>query len=134
MQFTNQSRFSFFENLKPGARYTLLKTSELGFGAHATQFTHVACQFRKYAQYDDAVRLILRPKNKRRDHEIYFYERNQFAIFAEWIDINTDVWDAGEERGPVVIRRMKYSACDPRYFADALASTTSEPIFQFEGR
>lgn len=123
------NHFSDLLNLEIGKRYTVLVENEMGFGVNAVQFTFHSSKLGRFAQYENAVEVIFTPKKKRNLRSITFYGKRDFALFAGWIDVNTDPFSAPEDQGVIVVRRMKYSSCDSRFMDDAIASVKTTPLF-----
>lgn len=123
------SDFRDLLKLQIGERYTVLVTNEMGFGVSAVQITLDTFGVGRYAQYDNCIDLIFKQKGKRNLRSIKFYGRKPFAIFAGWVNVNTDPFSAAEDQGPVTVRKMKYASCDDRFMTDAIASAGVAPIF-----
>ena len=75
-------------DLKKGEKYTLLFTNDFCFPC-VQKITLESIEETRYAQYDDAVRLIFRPCRKRNLYQKYFYGESRFAILKGWHDIET---------------------------------------------
>lgn len=76
-------------NLEKGEKYTLLFTNDFCFPS-AVKVTMESVEARKYAQYDDAVRLVFKPFKKRNFYQKFFYgEHARFVILRGWYDIET---------------------------------------------
>lgn len=126
--FARTSEFRELFKLQIGERYTIVVQNEMGFGVNAVQFTLDSFSVGRYAQHDNCIDLIFKPKRKRNLHCIKFYGRKHFAIFAGWVDINTDPFGPAEENGIMTVRKMKYASCDDRFLTDAIASASVAPI------
>ncbi|MFP3398491.1 hypothetical protein SB749_19405, partial [Brevibacterium sp. SIMBA_078] len=67
--------------LKKGEKYTLCYISDLG--AFITQqLTFDSFESTKYAQYENAVKLVFKPQNKRKLYYTHFY--SDLLIFKGW--------------------------------------------------
>lgn len=126
--FSKTSAFRDLFGLTVGDRYTVLVESEMGFGVHAVQMTLDSIKVGRYAQYDNCIDLIFKPKGKRNLHCIKFYGRKAFAIFAGWVNVNTDPFGPTEDLEPMTVKKMKYASCDDRFMTDAIASAGVAPI------
>ena len=81
--------------LKKGEKYTLLYTNDFCFPC-ASKITLESVEATRYAQYDDAVRLIFKPCKKRNFYQKYFYgDHARFVILRGWYDIETACKVAG---------------------------------------
>lgn len=127
--FSKTSAFKDLLTLEAGKRYTLLVMSGLGIGAHAIHITMEKAKVGKYAQYDDSVELIFKPKGKRNLRAMQFYGRQEFVVWENWIDLNTEAFTQGKERPFVIVKRSKYASFDKRYLTDAIASTPIKPLY-----
>lgn len=126
--FRRTSEFRELLGLGIGERYTVLVNNEMGFGVSAVQITLDSFGVGRYAQYDNCIDLIFKPKGKRNLHCIKFYGRKAFAIFAGWVNVNTDPFGPAEDLGVMTVKKMKYASCDDRFMTDAIASAGVTPI------
>lgn len=105
-------------NLKNGGKYTLFRYSEFGFPM-AYKFTYcgsVKCI--TYAQYRDAVDIILRPAHKKGDRRYLLYN-GSFAICEGWQELPMEVTHdiVGRNRDNLLLV-SRYGSFDLRYFED----------------
>ena len=126
-QFAEMSEFRELFNLTVGKRYTIASMGDFGF-CNSTQFTLEAIRVGRYAQYDHCVELIVKPKGKRNFRSIQFYGRKVFALWADWIAVNTDAFGAPSQEGPFIARRSRYLSCDERFLTDAISSVQQKPL------
>ena len=129
MESTTTSQFKGFADLVKGERYTILFLNELGFGANSVQFTHEESKFRSYAQYTDALQLVMKPKGKRQLRQMWFYGNKEFVVWKDWVRLDTDFLGASTDEGPFTVRKSKYASFDKRYLRDAIRSTPLKPLF-----
>lgn len=126
-QFAEISEFRELFQLSQGNRYTLASMGDFGF-CHPVQFTLEKISVGRYAQYDDCVSLIVKPKSARTLRSIQFYSRKVFAIWTGWVDVNTDPLGPATVEGPIISSRSRYLSCDERYMTDAIASVSQKPL------
>lgn len=76
-------------NLKQGEKYTLLYMNDFCFPV-ASKITLENIENTTYAQYDDAVRMVFRPKGKRNLYQkVFCGSDRRFAVIKGWHDIET---------------------------------------------
>ena len=126
-QFRESSEFRDLFTLTIGERFTLASMGEFGF-CNSVQFTLKSLRVGKYAQYDDCVELIVKPKNKRTLRSIQFYGRRVFALWNDWVPVNTDAFGPPSEEGPFITRRSRYLSCDERFLTDAISTVLQKPF------
>lgn len=127
--FARTSEFRDLLNLKVGERYTIVVDSEIGLGVYAIQFKLDQIKVGRYAQYDNCVELIFKPKGKRNLRGLQFYGNKPFAVFPDWVNVNTDPFGPVDDSGPLSCRRSKYSSFDERYLTDAIRSSGVSPVY-----
>lgn len=130
MQKMETSRYKELAGLKKGQKYTLLSTNDFG-GANSTQITLEEVIFTKYAQYDDAVKIVFKKKRGRNLVSRYVYGIKQISVYAGWIELDTNMYTEPRTcpKSGLTVKESKYLSCDDRYFTDALASAKSAPLF-----
>ncbi len=126
-QFAEMSEFRELFKLSEGKRYTIASMGDFGF-CNSTQFTLEAIRVGRYAQYDHCVELIVKPKGKRNLRSIQFYGCKIFALWADWIAVNTDAFGAPSQEGPFIARKSRYLSCDDRFLTDAILSVQQKPL------
>ncbi len=131
-QYSLTSQFKDFLQLKVGEKYTLAMMGDMGF-VFSRQFIFHSLEFGKYAQYTDSVKLIFKEKRKCNLAAITFYERKSFAIWAGFVEPNTDIYGGAKEEGGLIIQESKYLSCDSQYFTDALKSVDQKPFILYSG-
>lgn len=102
-QFTNA-------DLKQGQRITIIRIGEFG-GISLTRATFDSFECGKYAQYDHAVKLIVRPERKRDMRYIWLYK--EVLIYDGWLDDIPDslLFDINETP-TVITKRSKFDSFD----------------------
>lgn len=113
--------------LKPNDRYTIAFMGEMGF-CHSIQFTLESSRSGRFAQYEESVELIFKPKGKRSLRSLRFYGSKTFAVWQGWIEVNTDFFGPASSNGFVTTQTSRYLSCDERYLTDAIASSSATPI------
>ena len=105
-------------NLKKEGRYTIFTISDFGFPA-AMQITLKEITNTRYAQYDDAVRLVFVLKGKRKLFQKYFYSTS-FIICEGWVNVdNSKSTELVSKDSTCTVTRSKYCSFDSRYIDDA---------------
>lgn len=127
--FARTSDFRDLLKLELGKRYTVLVDNEMGFGVSAVQITLDSIRVGRYAQYDNCITLVFKRKGARSLVGMAFYGSKSFAIFAGWVELNTDPFGPSEDQGIITVRKMKYASCDERFMSDAIASAKAAPLF-----
>lgn len=96
--------------LEQGQRITMVRISDLG-GVSLTRATFDSFECGKYAQYDNAVKLILRPERKKHLHYIWLYR--EVLIYDGWLDdIPENLLFDVEVKPNMTIKRSKYLSFD----------------------
>ena len=96
--------------IKPGQRITMVKISDFG-GLTFTRATFDSFECGRYAQYDKAVKLVVRPERKKNLHYAWLY--NEVLIYDGWIeDMPEDMLYDIETRPGVTVKRTKYASFD----------------------
>lgn len=99
-------RAGFVENQK----ITIVRINDFG-GMSVSRGYFKSFECGKYAQYDNAVKLVYRPQNKRRDYYTWFY--CEVIIFSGWLEVPEDVlWETVKENNGVTIRKSRFMSCD----------------------
>lgn len=99
-------RAGFVENQK----ITIVRINDFGgMSVSRGYFKDFECG--KYAQYDNAVKLIYRPERKRNDYYTWFYR--EVLIFNGWLEVPEDVlWETVRENNGMTIRKSRFMSCD----------------------
>lgn len=129
-RFAEECEYRDLLKLEVGKRYTILVESEFGLGVHAIQFTLERIQVGRFAQYSHCIDLIVWIKRKRDPRVIQFYGKKSYAIFQDWLEIDTDPLGPVDNSGPLPCRQSKYLSFDDRYMTDAIASAGVAPLYQ----
>lgn len=122
------SKYESLRNLKLGEKYTLVSMGEFGF-PYKVQGVIVAVEFRPYAQYDDAVRITIKPKHKRKMYMYTFYGSKPLIVWNGHVEANTEMITSSSEENGVTVMRSRLSL-DPQYLIDAKNSVKDAPIFE----
>ncbi len=91
--------------------------------------TYKGMELGKYAQYDNAVKLIFRPERKRNDYYNWFYR--DMLVYDGWVDVPESVHYDISENEMWTTKKSKFSACDSNWYTstiDYLASKGMMPI------
>ena len=99
-------RAGFVENQK----ITIVRINDFG-GMSVSRGYFKSFECGKYAQYDNTIKLVYRPQNKRRDYYTWFYR--EVIIFSGWLEVPEDVlWETVKENNSVTIRKSRFMSCD----------------------
>lgn len=123
------NHFSDLLNLESGKRYTVIVKNSMGFGVNAIQFTLHEAKIGRYSSYEECIEIVFTPKKKRDLHSLKFARQTDVALFEGWVEVDTDPFSAPEDQGIMIVRSMKYSACDSRFMDDAIKSVKATPLF-----
>lgn len=102
-------------NLCQGQRITIVKIGALG-GVSLTRCVFDSYKKTTYAQYNDAVKIIIKPEHKRKMHYMYIYD--DVLIYNGWLpDVPEDYfWDITDNGNGVIIKHGRYSSFDKEQY------------------
>ncbi|WP_144626311.1 LPD29 domain-containing protein [Bacillus altitudinis] len=103
--------------LKKGEKYTLCYISDLGLFI-TQQITFDSFESTKYAQYENAVKLVFKPQNKRKLYYTHFY--SDLLIFKGWHELPENVLNNVKESKGFLTISSKYHSCDKQQFDEVL--------------
>lgn len=103
-----QEQFSHAD-LTDGQKLTLVRIGEFGM-LNVIKVTFRYVEFGKYAQYDDAVKFVVREGNKSRDMYVWLY--NDVLIYDGWQDLPEELFWEIEIDGAVTTRHTRYLSSD----------------------
>lgn len=107
--------------LEEDQKITVIRISDFG-GVAVTHAKVKSATNTSYAQYDRAVRLVMRPERKRNNYYINLYR--DVLIYDGYVDIPEDLlFDISEMEingHTVRTKQSKYTSCDNRQYADVL--------------
>mgnify|MGYP005804714813 CR=1 FL=1 len=101
-------------NIPTGERVTIIKESEFG-GVSTTAATWSSWEPVRYAQYDDAAKIIVKPKHKRGLHYMTLHRGPSVLIVSGNINLPDSLfWEdlPGTMEG-VTMRKSRFTSCDP---------------------
>ena len=102
--------------LQPEARYTIVTLGEFGFPL-AQRVTFHSAKLTTYAQYSDAVELIVTPRGKRSQYRMTLYNKS-FLIYAGWRELKDSATYNREKNDFGVTMISRYACFDDRYITD----------------
>lgn len=122
--------FHALTQIEKGQRYTLLVLSEFGIGAIAMQITVEDVKVSRYAQHEESVQIVFKYRGKRKLMGTRFHGSKSCAVWAGWVDLDTNAFTAPvtTESG-LIARESRYLSFDIRYMTDAIASAPVAPLF-----
>ncbi|MCY7542485.1 hypothetical protein P9173_09390 [Bacillus safensis] len=103
--------------LKKGEKYTLCYISDLG-SFITQQISFDSFEPTKYAQYDNAVKLVFKPQNKRKLYYTHFY--SDLLIFKGWHELPENVLNNVKKSKGFLTISSKYHSCDKQQFDEVL--------------
>lgn len=103
--------------LEKGEKYTLCYISDLG-SFITQQITFDSFESTNYAQYENAVKLVFKPQNKRKLYYTHFY--SDLLIFKGWHELPENVLNNVKESKGFLTISSKYHSCDKQQFDDVL--------------
>lgn len=115
------------ETIKVGEKYTMFGFGEFGF-ASSTQTVIEKMYINEYAQYDNALYIIHRPKRKRTSYRKIILPYQELTIFNGWVDINTDAAWKTEHKDGMTIRSSNYTSFDKRNISDSVDKLGIKPL------
>lgn len=115
---------SLQKSLTPGEKVTLVRWGEFGF-VHSQQVVVISTEKTKWAQYNNALKVVYKEKKKRNARQVFFYTNGSYeslpVVFKGWVTPDT--------------RMIKDGSCSTRlsfddsYMTDAIASIPEAPLF-----
>lgn len=103
-----QSKFQR-SGLVSGQKFTLFHIGDFGWcNPQSGIFKEFTCG--KYAQYNDAVKLIYRPERKRSDY--YQWLHGEILIYEGYLELPDDILYEVSEHGNFVTKKSRYSSFD----------------------
>lgn len=105
--------------LQPEARYTIVTLGEFGFPL-AQRVTFHSAKLTTYAQYSDAVELIVTPRAKRSQYRMTLYNKS-FLIYAGWRELKDSTTYNQEKHDFGVTMISRYASFDEKYITDIKA-------------
>lgn len=100
-------------DLKKDQKVTLFYISDFG-SMITSRITIDSIEFTKYAQYDNAVKVIYKPEKKRKLYYKYFY--SDMLVYNGWLDLPETILHTKEISNDFVITKTKYLSCDKRQY------------------
>lgn len=101
-------------NIPTGERVTIITAGDFG-GVSSSVATWSSWEPVRYAQYDDAAKIIVKPKRKRGLYSMILHRRHDTIIAAGEISLPDSLFweDATATTSGVTVRRGRFSAFDP---------------------
>lgn len=100
-----------------GNKYTLFYMSDFG-GLVSSKVVYDSHQSEKYAQYDDAVKVVYKPYRKRGLYRQYFYSR--LLVFEGWHNLPESVLFDLDSTDGWSTKSSKFLSCDLNQFEEVL--------------
>lgn len=128
---TQSSEFAeVLEQLTPDRKVTLIKFSEFGFPVLINTVIK-SVEVKPYAQYNESLRIIHKPKNKRSLWQNIILPQDELLVYDGWLNVDLDsiTKETLKENESVKVTQSKYSSFDRSFIAD-IVSTLGEPIAQ----
>lgn len=104
-------------DIQKGEKITLFYISDFG-SIITSRITFDSATPSKYAQYDNAIKLVYKPDNKRKFYSQHFY--STLLVYKGWYNLPKTVLNTIEERPTMTITSSKYLSCDKRQYDEIL--------------
>lgn len=114
-------------NERVGQKVTILKFNDFGFPI-VIHTTIASAENKKYAQYNESLWIIHKPKRKRSNYINIIIGREQIAIYDGWIDIISKASHVISSDKNLTVTQSKYASFDPSFITDATATTNQKPF------
>ena len=114
--------------LKEGDKFTLIHIGEFG-SLTCTNAVFYSWETKKYAQYDDNIRLVFKPVGRRGLYEANLH--TPFLIYFGYVQIPEDVlWEKMESSTPgVTCKKTRFLSCDRRQYDAVIERFKAEGVF-----
>ena len=95
-----------------GQRVTIIKMDNMMGGLTTYRAVIESVRNTSYAQYDDAVELVIRPEHKRNMYKLYIYD--DVLVYDGWLDTvpNSLFYDVVSRNNGIVVSKGKYMSFD----------------------
>ncbi|WEG18550.1 hypothetical protein PQ478_08710 [Alkalihalophilus pseudofirmus] len=101
-----------------GEKITIFKYNDFGFPI-AIQTTLKELSIQPYAQYQNTLKIVHKPKRKRKYWGHRFYESDQLIVVEGWHDLDTrSTHDTIGSNQNAVTTQSKYACFDKQYMKD----------------
>jgi len=114
-------------NKHVGQKVTILKFNDFGFPI-VIHTTVTSAENKKYAQYNESLWIIHKPKRKRTNYRNFITGREQIALYDGWIDIDDKASHTISSDKNVTVSQSKYGCFDEKFIADAIVTTNQKPF------
>ncbi len=111
-----QEQFSKLD-LIDGMKYTAFNIGLMGMVTES-KCTYHSIEFIKYAQYDDAVKIIMTPYKKRSKYYGHYHSDQCFILVEGWHDLPDEILWNIETKNGMTTRSSKYLSCDKQQIKD----------------
>lgn len=117
-------------DLRQGQKLTLIYIGDFG-SIITSRIAFDSIEYGKYAQYDNAVKLVFKPENKRKLYYNWFYR--DMLVFDGWYELPENVlWEKVECSTPgMTARKSRFLSCDNKQYdviLDYFKSQNVKPI------
>ncbi|MCA1021604.1 LPD29 domain-containing protein [Halobacillus litoralis] len=119
-----QDQFTEAE-IQQGEKVTLFYISDFG-SIVTSRITFDSVENKKYAQYENAVKLTFKPEGKRKLYYSHFY--SDILVYKGWHKLPDNVLNDITAENGMVITRSKYHSCDKKQYDEILNYFTNKDI------
>jgi len=112
-------------DLKQGQKVTIFRINDFGMMS-TNQVTIDRVEYTKFAQYDNAVKLIFQPKNQRNLYYNHYY--NDVLVYDGWLELPKEVLFNTRIDNGMIINSSKYLSCDKRQYDEIINYFQSQNI------
>jgi hypothetical protein len=118
------------ENLNSlkGEKVTIIKFSDFGFPIALNTTLHSA-ESKPYAQYNESLQIIHKPKKKRTHFRNTILPYQDVIIYKGWLNIDVEKlsYDT-EENAHSIVKKSKYCSFDNQFLFDIVRTINADPI------
>lgn len=116
-------------NALQGEKITILKFSDYGFPIVIHTTLKEASNV-KYAQYNESLYIIHKPKRKRNFFSNRIMGSESITVYKGWINIDNKAGYTVERSPDVTVTKSKYGSFDKQFLEDSKQSTNETPVIE----
>jgi hypothetical protein len=120
------------QSIQPGQKITIVKFSEFGFPIHFQTTVH-SITIKPYAQYEETLYILHRPKRKRSLYGTRICPYESFFVYDGWIDIDMDnIMHNTSKTDSATIKTTRYVSFNRGFLHDVLSIIDKEPLYRYK--
>lgn len=118
------------DTLKEGEKYTYIKLGDFGF-KQVCQFTHIQSYVKPWAQYNNNLNIVFKPKGKRNPRILQMHGIKDITIFKGWVNISDEPETTIlSENKDCKVSRYNHSCFDFDQIENEIKKSNSTPLIQ----